>query len=71
MTIRLTAAQYHAALTDIDPRTFTVTAVAVPLPIAGDSTVQWRDCTRGETLTRIPRIFAAAAVAEGQITERE
>lgn len=69
MSIRLTPAQYEAALGDVDPRTFIVTADLVALPIAGEHTAAWRDCSRGETVTRVPRIFAVAAVAEQQIAE--
>jgi hypothetical protein len=72
MSIRLTEGQYAAALADIDPRAFTVTAEAVTCPSAeGAEVTTWRDFRRGDTIREAARIFALALVAEGQIEEAD
>ncbi|MDG4825678.1 hypothetical protein O7635_27855 [Asanoa sp. WMMD1127] len=68
MSIRLTDAQYRVALGDVDGRTFTVVAALVSLPVIDDNGVAaWRDFHAGDTATRVPRIFAVAAVNEREI----
>ncbi len=68
MSIRLSAAQYAAALDDIDARTFVVVDASVSLPVAENGTVTWRDFYRGDVVTGVARIFAVAAINENEIS---